>query len=516
MATGVATRRNQYYDSVFLMGVNRRLLDSAGVRQSAVLMGSEANKSLLADLGIEDVQVQHARPNDLVAAVIADSTQAAEAALAQLDDFLAGGQPAGASPNPRTLEEGLRLKPAGNLAVISIPGEYAAAEVEKALTAGLHVFLFSSNVPVEDELRLKRLAGEKGLLLMGPDCGTAILGGVGLGFSNAVRRGPIGVVAAAGTGLQEFTSQVHAAGSGISHAIGTGGRDLSDAIGGLTAVAGLEALDRDAQTRVVAVISKPPGPKALDRLLERIRSTRKPVIGCFLGAGRELVKAKGNLQIASTIDEAVRVSLGEVGRPVEQDELGPGDTEEERVRQEARRWSKTQRYVRGLFAGGTFCYQSQQILREAGLHAHSNAPLEPRLKLGDSNRSEQHTLVDMGSEEYTLARPHPMIDGTLRRQRILQEGGDPETAVLLLDFVLGYNASADPVGDLLDGIRQAVQGARAGGRTLTVVASICGTREDPQDLEAQRRLLREAGVCVFQSSARAAAFCASLVNAAGG
>jgi hypothetical protein len=320
------------------------------------------------------------------------------------------------------------------------------------------------------------------------------------------------VIGAAGTGLQEFTSQVHNAGLGISHAIGTGSRDLSDQIGGLTTFAALDALEADRQTKVVAVITKPPGVKTLARLIERLKTYSKPVIGCLLGAGAEPQKADAVFQHASTIDEAVRIAVKSAGGFSADDELAFTAEEREWMLLEKATWRSGQKYVRGLFAGGTFCYQSQQIFRDASIVVHSNTPLDSKGKLQDSRRSFEHTLVDMGADEYTLGKPHPMIDGTLRKQRILTEARDPQMAILLLDFILGYNASMDPVGELLDAIIEAKQTAKKRGGALTVVASMCGTEGDPQDLNLQTRLLKEPGVFVFHSNARAAAFCCALLK----
>ena len=299
---------------------------------------------------------------------------------------------------------------------------------------------------------------------------------------------------------------------GISHAIGTGGRDLSDPIGGLTTFVALDALEADSQTKVIVVISKPPGAKTLARLVERFKTCTKPVIGCFLGISAEAQKANAIFQRASTIDQAVRIAIKSAGGVSASDEWAFTAEEREWLSREKAAWSSGQKYVRGLFAGGTFCYQSQQIFRDAHLVVHSNAPFDPKYKLQDSNRSFEHTLVDMGADEYTLGKPHPMIDGTLRKQRILAEARDPHMAILLLDFVLGYNASMDPVGELLDAIGEAKQIAKKRGGALTVVASVCGTDGDPQDLNVQRKLLKESGAFVFHSNARAAAFCCALLK----
>ncbi len=512
MPSGFVIRKNQYYDSVFLMGVNKRLSEVKGIQQTAVLMGSEKNRQLLADIGFRDAQIDAAQPNDLIVAVIAETSTIVDDVLGRLDEWLQASLESAPVSDLHTFEDGLAQKPDANLAVISIPGEYAGRETRKALQAGLNVFVFSSNVSVEEELELKQFAAQQGLLVMGPDCGTSLIGGVGIGFANAVSKGPIGVIGAAGTGLQEFTSQVHNAGSGISHAIGTGSHDLSDRIGGLTAFAALEALAADPQTKVIAMISKPPGARTLERLVERIKVCKKPVIGCFLGAPKIEAGNAKNYRWAGTIDEAVRLAIARAGgKPILSHDLFTAEEQAWTARERAA-WSPGQRYLRGLFAGGTFCYQSQQIFRDAGIVIYSNAPLEPKYKLANPDHSLEHTLVDMGDDYYTLGKPHPMIDGTMRKQRILAESRDPQAAILLLDFILGYNASMDPVGELLDAVLEARRAAHQRGGALTVVASICGTDGDPQDLGLQTKMLQEVGVIMFPSNAKAASFCCELLK----
>jgi FdrA protein len=515
MASGFVIRKNQYYDSVFLMSVNRRISEVQGVQQTAVLMGSPANKELLLDIGIRDAQIDAAQPNDLIVTVSAESAAIVQDVLGRLDEWLNAvevGTPL--SNQVHTLAEGFADKPNATLAVISVPGEYAAREARKALEAGLHVFLFSDNVSIEDELELKQLAARQGLLVMGPDCGTSLIGGVGIGFANAVRRGSIGAIGPAGTGLQEFTSQVHNAGHGISHAIGTGSHDLSDRIGGLTTFAALEALDADPQTAVIGVVSKPPAPATLERLLKRIETCRKPVVGCFLGTDPGQFFGRTNFQFARTIDEAARLALriasGSSHPP--QDDLTLDDLKQ--LSEEKAGWSPEQKYLRGILAGGTFSYQSQQILREAGIVVHSNSPLDPKYRLEHPDRSIGNTIVDMGDDFYMVGKPHPMIDGTMRKRRILAESQDPQMAVLYLDFILGYNASMDPAGELVEAIQEAKRAARQRGGALTVLASICGTEIDPQDLKLQEKLLREAGVLVYRSNALAAAACCRLLEKA--
>ena len=512
MATGFVIRKNQYYDSVFLMGVNKRLSQAGGVSQTAVLMGSDANKQLLADIGIQGDEIIKANPNDLIVAVIGESAQVVDSVLGELDHALNAIEEKEPGSRIRSLEDAIAEKPYANLAVLSIPGEYVLREARKALENGLNLFIFSSNVPIEGELELKELGAEKDLLVMGPDCGTSILGGTGIGFANVVNRGSIGAIGPSGTGLQEFTCQIHNAGFGISHAIGTGSHDLSDEIGGITTLQAIEALDADAQTKVITIIAKPPGVATLARLLERIKGCSKPVVGCFLGASKESIEEKDGITRASTIDAAVYMAIHYVTKGEKIAELELTNQERDLAASARADWTHNQRYLRGLFAGGTFCYQSQQILNDAGIVTHSNAPLDPNTKLAHPDKSFEHTLIDMGDETFTLGKPHPMIDSTMRSKRILSEGRDPSVAVLLLDFILGYNASMDPVGDLLDAILEARQMKQGQGGELTVVASICGTEKDPQELTLQVKLLREAGVIVFQSNAKASLFCCELLK----
>jgi succinyl-CoA synthetase alpha subunit len=513
MESGTIVRKNDYYDSVFLMGINKRLSELPGVIETAVVMGTEANKRLLREIGFSGTEIDAAQPNDLIVAVIAETEDAVKAAIANLDDLFnkmsVGRQPSGV----RTLETALERKPEANLAVFSIPGEFVAREARNVLEAGLNAFIFSSNVPVHEELDLKRLGCSRGLLVMGPDCGTSIIGGTGIGFANRVRRGVIGVIGPSGTGLQEFTSQVHNSGGGISHAIGTGSRDLSEEIGGITTLSALDLLDDDPETEVIAIVAKPPDPKILQTLIERSRSIEKPVIGCFLGA-QTPTSLLGPLQWADTIDDAVALALHEAGIDSKVS-LQDAELTKSKVERIQAGWGEQARYLRGVFAGGTFCYQTQHIFLQAGLSIFSNGPIDKNYALSDPDKSREHTVVDMGDEHYTLGKPHPMIDGTERSKRILTEAKDPKVAILLLDFILGYNAANDPVGDLLEVLQEAQTYRRKIDSELTIVASICGTDEDSQELSMQAEMLQELGAHVFNSNAKATWFCLQLLEERG-
>jgi len=498
-----------YFDSVTLMLAQREVRQLPGVEEAGAVMGTEANKELLNDAGLLTPEGKAARPDDLILAVRAADDAAASAALAQAEALLVQRREttAGGAYRPKTVASAARMLPGANLALISVPGRFAAGVARDALSAGLHVMLFSDNVPLEAEIELKRQAAELGRLLMGPDCGTAILGGAGLGFANRVRRGNIGIVGAAGTGIQEVASLAHRGGAGVSHAIGTGGRDLKHDVGGPTALRGLAALAADPATSVIVLISKPPAPDVASALLGAVQRTGKPLVVCYVGA---TVPTGGSIHSAQTLEEAAAkgVTLA-TGAPPRwrQWEALPA--------QEAGRLSPSQKFIRGLYSGGTLCYEALVLLQRYVGPVYSNTPLDPAYALESAMRSRGHTVIDMGSDEFTVGRLHPMLDPELRHQRLLREAEDPEVAAVLLDVVLGYGAHPDPAGELAPVIRRARARAREAGRWLPVVASVCGTDEDPQNYEAQVAALIDAGAMVQASNAQAVRLAGLIAEAAG-
>jgi FdrA protein len=500
---------NLYRDSVSLMALSASLGALPGVEQVSAVMATPANVALLREAGLLEGQVT-ASPNDLLLALrgkSAPALQAAlEAALAALEKPPTEGPGGARAAQPlRSLQMALGAAPEANLALISVPGEYAAAEAMKALQLGLNVMLFSDNVSLADELRLKRHARERDLLVMGPDCGTAIVDGVPLGFANAVRRGAIGVIGASGTGTQQVTCLVHRAGAGISQAIGTGGHDLHQDVGGISMLQGLKALARDPETKAIVLVSKPPAPGVAKAVRAAAQRTGKPVVVNFIGAEPEDNRGS-TLHAARTLEEAAlaAVALARGRRPAR--------PARERLRLPTLRLRAKQRYLRGLYSGGTFCYEASALLGETLGRVWSNAPVDPEMKLADPWTSREHTLVDLGDDVFTRGRPHPMIDHRLRNERLVKEAGDPEVAVVLLDIVLGYGAHPDPAAEMVPAIRKAQAVARKKGRSLAIVGFVCGTGEDPQGLERQEQALREAGVLLAQSSARAARLAAAIVR----
>lgn len=511
MPIRAALKKNFYKDSVALMRISQQALADGSIARASLVMGTPANKDILAQAGLLADALVPAQPADLMIAMESDDAAALDAAVALVDKLLAGERPSGASAGiaeiePRSLAMAFERQADANLAQISVPGPYAGAEALKALRRGLHVFLFSDNVPLAEERAIKALAAKKGLLVMGPDCGTAILGGVPLGFANAVRRGAIGLVGASGTGLQQVTTRIHALGGGVSHAIGTGSRDVYDEVGGTTLLAGLDLLARDPGTQVIVIVSKPPQPRVLDAALTRARASGKPVVVLFLGAR---VEHAGNLHGVATLDEAAAaaVALAE-GRPPQR--TAPGDVPG--LEAAMARLAPGQRLMRGLYSGGTYCTEAQLAWREAGIEAWSNAPLDAAHALAPGAPAPGHSAIDLGADEYTVGRPHPMIDPSMRIERLLAEARDPGVAAIVLDVVLGYGAHADPAGALAPAVREARAHAAREGRELAVIVFVCGTEADPQPLSQQCAKLAEAGALLAPGSAAAALAAARVVR----
>lgn len=487
-------RRGAYYDSVVLMHLQRSLASQPGVLDAGVVMAADANKDVLAQSELLTDEIKAAGADDLAIVVRGEDEAAAQAAIQKVDELIAArrSQSVGEEYRSKTLESASKRAPDAQWVLVSVPGRYAAGVARQALDLGKNVFLYSDNVPLDDEISLKQESSRRGLLVMGPDCGTAIVNGVGLGFANKVRRGPIGVVAAAGTGLQQVTSRIHQMGGGITQALGTGGRDLSEAVNAATARQALDLLNRDPETKVIVLLSKPPAARVADELVAAARLVSKPVVVNFIGHATAMRRVD-NVTFAATIEETAEIAVRLAANwKDETDDLNPG------------RFAPGQRYLRGLFSGGTLAYEAQLVLREYLPAVYSNAPLSKDLRLKDSLASREHTLIDLGEDEFTVGRLHPMMDNALRVRRLEKEAADPQTAIILLDVVLGFGAHPNPAGELAPAIAEARKNAQAGGRFLEVVAVVTGTDEDPQDMNAQIQLLKEAGAIVETSNDTAA------------
>ena len=487
MPSTAIVRRNLYKDSVALMRIAHVVLAREGVRRATLLMGTPANKEMLAQAGMRSAAIEDARPGDLMVIIEADTIADLDAATDECTRLLEGERAASVREKAgdvplRSLAMAHAVFEAAVLAQISVPGPYAAAEAMKALRQGLHVFLFSDNVPLEQERAIKALARAKGLLVMGPDCGTAVVRGVPLGFANAVREGAISLVGASGTGLQEVMCQIHAQGHGIRHAIGTGSRDVAAEVGGSTMRQAIDLLAADPGTRVIGIVSKPPAPAVARQVLEQIAAIDKPCVVLFLGADLAPDRVAKHVVPVTTLHDAAAAAVAllelkpfdAIPHTADYTQLADG---------EARRLDSGQRYVRGLYSGGTFRTEAELLWRDLGLAA---------------------TAIDLGDDEFTVGRPHPMIDPSTRIERFAQEARDFSTAAIVLDVVLGFGAHDDPAGALAAAVTHAKADCAKNGRHLPVVAFVCGTEEDPQRLSVQQAKLREAGAIVMPGSTAAA------------
>lgn len=479
-----AVRSGFYLDSVALMRMSVELRSVEGVDEAVLMIGTETNKTIMRDASLLTDVGESAGSGDLIIAVAARSEEACDAALLKAESMLAARNSATSEHKdyaPRTLSGALDSGIEANLALISTPGQFAVREARLSLERGLNVMVFSDNIPVEDEVRLKELATKLGLLMMGPDCGTAYLHGTPIAFANAVRHGSVGVVSASGTGLQEVAVLLDRAGAGLSHGIGVGGRDLSDAVGGISTLAALDLLDGDPNTQQVIVISKPPGQETLGRITERLRRMRKPVKVCFLGD--EGVHA--GVDTATTLESVVELALGteHVGG-----EVGPV--------------TPTPGRIVGLFTGGTLCAEAQVVMRAEGIACHSNVPVG-----ADAGLQAAAHLFDLGADEYTQGRPHPMLEPAVRESHFDKALSDPDIAVILLDVVLGFGAHPDPARVISECLKR-----RPAGERTAVIAYVLGTDGDPQIRTRQEAMLKSVGVTLARTNADAARLAAALVN----
>lgn len=493
MTSHVELRSGSYYDSVSLMQASDVVAATPGVTAAIVAMATPLNLDLYARLGFPPEPVAAATPNDLLVAVAAADDASRDAALARLEQALsarsrAAGEGDTSRPPHRTTEAALR--DGGSLVLISVPGAHAFVEAMDAVRHDASVMLFSDNVPVEQEIALKDEANRRGVLVMGPDCGTAVVGGVGLGFANALRPGPVGIVAASGTGAQQVSCLLDAAGVGVSAVLGVGGRDLKAEVAGRSTLQAMRMLAQHSGTELVLVLSKPPDPTVAETVRAAATSLGKPSYVAFVGRGEDDL---------TTITEKALAAIG-VATPPAREWHAPYER------------SPRRGYVRGLFGGGTLCDEAMVIAAETLGPIWSNTPLDPAYTLGPDLAAAGHVMIDFGDDALTQGRAHPMIDPALRNERLAAEAADPDCAVLLVDVVLGFGAHPDPAGDLAPAIVAARQRAAQDGRDLAVVVALVGSQDDPQGLERTAAALNAAGASVHLSNAAAARTAAALVE----
>lgn len=485
-------RKNSYQDSINLMLLTNRINTLEGVARSQIMMGTDANKDIFKNSGLYSDEVEKAAPSDMVIVVEADDEKIVDKVLEETKVFLndlSVKKKGNDIKTAKNWDEAVDMLPDANVALFSIPGEYAAPDLEEALDRGLHVFSFTDNVSLEDEIRLKKKAHEKGLLFMGPDCGTGIISSIPVAFTNVVKPGNIGIVGASGTGIQEVTTIIDRLGGGVIHAIGTGGRDLNEKVGAITVKDAIAALDKHDPTDIIVVISKPPAKEVRDEVVQLLQNVSKPVVAIFLGEKPD--HHEGNVYLAHTLEETAQIAVDLAnGREVKKNYCTSAVSPIDHV-------LSSEKTVKGLYSGGTLAAEAGMMISEA-------------LDLGGLIKEEGYILktngyevIDLGDDIYTQGKPHPMIDPEVRIRKIREYAADKDTGVILLDCVLGYGCHPDMAGCLAPVIRESMDKAKAEGRELYFVASVCGTDKDPQDYRQSVETLKASGAFVEKSNAKA-------------
>lgn len=498
--------KNRYIDSLETLYKTSILSGIEGVETAYVAMATKTNKEIMKDIKLSNSELEAAEENDLVIAAIAESQEIFEKAIIEAEHSENRG--ANNKVSYASIESAAAANPTVNICSISVPGEYALTEAKKALNVGIHCIVFSNNVPLEDEREMKELARQKGLLCMGPDCGVANINGAAFVLASITNRGPFGICGASGCGIQHVAAILHVAGSGISQGIGTGGNDLKKQVGGISMIMGLEALEHDPETKYIILISRKPDENILLDILEKIRQCKKPVVALFMGAEKEEIESSGAIW-AENLDDCAQKALLLIDREYK---FTTGEEITHIAKKAIVGMNKQQKYVRGAYNGGTYCDEAMRAMQEKIGGIYSNCPLSPELKLKNSGISEKNTVIDYGEEEFTLGRPHPVIDPMVRKPAVLREAYDPEVAVLLMDFILTPPGHSDPAGFLIEDIKKAMSLAESRGGRLAVVASVLGTDADFQDAEKQRQKLRDAGVLVCETNYRAGLLAGEIIR----
>ncbi|MGC8564075.1 MAG: acyl-CoA synthetase FdrA [Fervidicoccaceae archaeon] len=505
--TGAIVEKNLMRDSLQLMKISEELKKLSGVIEAVVAMGTETNKEIAKQLGLLLPEVEKAGDSDLFIAIAASDEASLKNAMSKAKELLSAPV-SGGEMEYLDVESALSALPDANLAIVSVPGEYARDVTMKFLERGIHVHLFSDHVPEEHEVELKRYGYERGLLVLGPGAGTSIINGKAIAFANAVRRGPIGIIAAAGTGLQEVSSLIHNMGSGVSHGLGVGGGDVKNYVGGLMTKLSLSYMERDPSTKVIAIVSKPPQQETLNSILEFAeKNTTKPLVLGFMG--KVDVKLSENLKRRTSVARTLHAAALEAVRLVSPSSYSeivkkytiPFEKIDEMLKPHYEKLNSSQKYIRALYTGGTLTSEALMIFDLLGLEIYSNAPLKGQKKLEDPFKSVENSVVDLGEEEFTAGRAHPMIDPTIRRLRLIEEAKDPGTAVILMDFVLGYGSHPDPAGAHIESIREAKKIAEREGRHLVIIGYVLGVEGDPQGFSEQKKKLEAEGVIVLPTNA---------------
>ena len=499
MTVQIKIKKNTYFDSVSLMSFSTKANQIEDVKQAMIGMGTDMNKEVIRNVGMGSSEIEEAGTGDLMIAIETDNLDSVDNIFKEIDSLFDRKivKTEQGETVYKNIGSAVKENDKANIAIISVNGAFAAREAKKAIENNLHVMLFSDNVSIEEEVELKKAAHEKGLLMMGPDCGTAILDNVGLCFANKVRTGNIGIVAASGTGAQEMSVRIHDFGYGVSQLIGTGGRDLSEEVGGIMMIDGIKALERDESTEVIVLVSKPPAKSVEKKVIDIVKKIDKPVVVFFLGGSVDS-KDESDVYFEKNSKDAAIKAVTLAGAKKEDLDIQPLNMK--LIEEIKTKLTDNQKYIRGLFCGGTLCDEAMFTAMEKLDNVYSNIAKNPDFKLIDNNKSQENTFIDFGSDEFTSGKPHPMIDPTTRIDRFMKEAADTEVAVIVLDFVLGYGSHEDPAGVMVPAIKEAKENAKNAGRHLEIIGYVLGTDQDVQNLQEQVQKLKDVGVTISSSS----------------
>ena len=495
-------KKGSYQDSVVLMLLTNELSSLDGVNKIQVMMATPANKDIFRESGLTTDELMDATANDMVVVADVNDEAVLDAVMDKVEEFLKKQSTAAegkkGSESVKSWDAALKKMSNANLAVISIPGAYAALEADRALDEGLSVFMFSDNVTIEDEKALKEKAHSKGLAVMGPDCGTGIIQGVPIAFTNNVAKGSIGIIGASGTGIQELTTIIDRLGEGVTNAIGIGGRDLKAEVGGITMMDMIDAMEDDDTVKVLVIVSKPPAKEVRDKISARLSNFSKPVVTLFVGEKPEYHEE--NFYHAYTLDEAARLAVGLVrGTKVPEATVDVDESEFYKAED-----GKT---IKAYYSGGTLANEAAMLIKDA-----MNCKVPPEDVEGYMLQLDGNVVVDLGDDAYTQGKPHPMIDPAKRIECMQEAVDDPSTGVVLLDIMLGYGSHADMAGSLIPTIKELQAKADAAGRKVFFIATVCGTRRDYQGYDEAVNKLKEAGVIVCENNKLA---CQTAIHAIG-
>lgn len=498
----IHTLKNTYRDSLFLLKLSTDVSKWKGVKQAVVVMGTNNNKDILDELGLFNESVGNASSDDLIIAVELDDHLDGSKFLVRLEDYIK--QPSSSEKNIKifnSLDEAVLKTPHASIIMISTPGKYAADLARKSLSANRNVFCFSQHVSSTDELELKKLALKKNLLMMGPDCGTSILDGIGFGFANSIRRGPIGLVSAAGSGLQEVTTLIHKAGSGITHAIGVGGNEMTPPVNGIMAEFGIDFLCQDPRTKVIVILAKKSSEESRERVIKAAKKYKVKVVANFASINpKNRMNKNQDVVIVDTYEECAKVAVELSGAHL--DSVIPNENFDIWAKKQLKKLDPLRINIRGLYGGGSLCGETIHIFEKSNIMADSN--MKPNYQKKTVNKN---LILDLGDEEFTQGRAHPFIDHRLRSLEIMNAFKDHEVGIILLDVALGWGSHEDPAGEVVTALRKARQEF---GEGPVIICSIVGTDEDFQGLNDQKEKLLSEDVYIAFSNASAAKLAAEL------